>query len=865
MSTAEAISEFRGGNVEAAQSLLDVAAKTQRDVSDLLAIHCLRATLAAMKGSTDVTGIVAQLSPGEPVRVPVQSYLEGIAAMARGDLVTAGRKLETAVERCEGFAAAMVSLAAVYYLTGRYEKSYRLYCDTLKMLGTEKTPPVVRVGMGLCAFRLERPVDARRILERAAQVHPDDELAWLGLLVVYLELRMLHQVHTTVLQLKRLMPQNTTVLLKVCDLMYFRALEEGHLKGARARLRGLLHYVRQSATPEEAALVDFHEGRLLLACGDVEAAQPLLEAAVRANPNLLAARIHYARLLLHTHRERDAEALLLEMNRTWPNEKEVLQMLAAVATRAGRHNEALRYSYTLTKSVAQGDVYSWALASVCSRLDTAHCRLLSAHVQAIQRELKLPQSWKLSANLAILSEDVEALQGIVDAELGAGFLVDHTTVDVSYVPLLFNLALLRERSDVSRARQLYVYLVKHHSTFAAPYYRLHHLAKEAGHLQQAVAWMQWLLKVHPQEATAQTCVAQLYKETSHVREALVIFEKLRAAKSHPSIALAVGATSLQACQQSSSQWAKLLSSARSFYRAALAKDPRNILAAHGYACCDGIEGSSDAAESMLNNVSEVTPLSPVPTLGVDAHRANVKMLSQGYKQAADYFVRMPQRTAEQDAMYAYCMAAEGRYEEALRLIASAAVKTPGEDPMLIYNTALLHFMAFVDGLRGTRALSGAQGDALLRHLEAGISGAHQMDSLKGRHEVMSRAKRYLRSISAYCERHRATVHTLVEAGRERARELEQSTEGWKRVFAEDAAERQRQEAEEEAEKQHKAEELRLAEAAVYDRFRHSNICYPGALMDKELMAAATAEALDDGDLFDDVATAAPLADDEDFV
>jgi RNA polymerase-associated protein CTR9 len=841
MSTSKALAEFRGGNVEAAQSILEEAAKSQKEVNDLLAIHCLRATLAAMKGSTDVAGVVAQLPPGEPVRVVVQNYLEGIAAMARGDLATAGRKLETAVERCEGFAAAMVCLAAVYYTTGRYEKSYKEYCDTLRMLGTEKTPPVVRVGMGLCAFRLEKPVDARRILERATQVHPDDELAWLGLLVVYLELRMLHQVHTTVLQLKRLMPQNTTVLLKVCDLMYFRSLEDGRLKSSTSRLRSLLSYVRHSAAPEEAALVDFHEGRLLLACGEVAAAQPLLESAVRANPNLVAARIHYARLLLFTHRERDAEALLLEVNRTWPNEKEVLQMLAVLATRAGRHNDALRYSKTLAMSVAQGDVYSWALAFVCSRLDTEHSKRLCAHVQAIQRELKLPQSWKLSANLAILAEDAEALQGIVDAELGAGFLMENTAVDVVYVPLLYNLGLLLEKSDAARARQLYVYLVKHHSTFAAPYYRLYHLARAAGHLHQAVAWMQWLLKVYPQEATAQTCIAQLYMETSNVREALAIFEKVHAAKSRLPVALAVGATSLRACQQSSSQWPKLLASARSFFLSALAKDPRNILAAHGYACCDGIEGRHDAAESMLNSVSEVTPLSSTPMHNVDSHRANVKMLSHGYKQAADYFVRMPIRTAEQDAMYSYCMAVEGRYEEALKLIASAAVKAPGEDPMLVYNTALLHFMAFVDGLRGTRALTGTQGENLLAHLEAGLQGARQLDAMKGKHEVMSTAKRYLRSISAYCERHRTTVNTLVEAGRERAKELAQAAEGWKRVFADHLAEQQRRAKEEEAIKQQRAEERRLAEAGVHLRFAKSDMRNPTVLLDQDLLAATTAE------------------------
>ncbi|KAK7200237.1 RNA polymerase-associated protein CTR9 [Novymonas esmeraldas] len=844
--TARALEEFGNGNVDAAQSMLDEAAKSQQGVHDLLSIHCLRATLAAMKGSMDVSAISAQLAPGEPVRVPVQSYLEGIAAMARGDLTTARRRLETAVERCEGFGAAMVCLASVYYLTGAYEKSYAQYCDTLKMIGSEKTPPVVRVGMGLCAFRLQRLVDARRILERATEVHPDDELAWLGVLAVYIDLRMLPQVHTAVMRLKDLMPQNTTVLLKVCDLAYFRSLEVGRLRGSMERLRSLLHYVRQTATPEEAALVDFHEGRLLLACGDVAAAQPLLESVVRTNPKLLAARIHYARLLMYSNQHADAERLLREVNEAWPNEKEVLQMLAILATRAGRHSEALRYSHTLTMTVAQGDVNSWALAAVCSRLDAEHCRRICAHVRAVQRELQIPSSVKLSANLAILSEDVEALQGIVDAELGAGFLLTNAAVDIMYVPLLYNLALLREGCDPARARQLYVYLVKHHSTFAAPYYRLHFMAKAAGQLQQAVAWLQWLLKVHPAEAAAQTCLAQLYMERSSVKEALAIFTKVKASESQLPVALAVGATSLQACQQSSSQWPKLLDSARSFFRAALAKDPRNILAAHGYACCDGLERRSDAAESMLNSVSEVTPLSTVPTSHVDAHRANVKMLSGGYKQAADYFSRMPTRTSEQEAMYSYCMASEGRYAEALDLMRAASAKASGEDAMLVYNTALLHFMAFVDGLKGIRAVTAAEGDVLLSHLEAGLQGAALLDTMKGKHEVMSRAKRYLRSISAYCERHRVTVHTLVEAGQQRAGELAQSEHGWRRVYASHQAEQQRRLEEEELAEHQKVEERKQAEADLYARFCSSSIQRPTVLFDQNLMKANIADAVKGG-------------------
>ena len=41
MSAEKALEKFQSGNVAAAQDILDEAAKTQKEVSDLLAIHCV--------------------------------------------------------------------------------------------------------------------------------------------------------------------------------------------------------------------------------------------------------------------------------------------------------------------------------------------------------------------------------------------------------------------------------------------------------------------------------------------------------------------------------------------------------------------------------------------------------------------------------------------------------------------------------------------------------------------------------------------------------------------------------------------------------------------------------------------------------
>lgn len=420
----KALEAFTHGEVQHAHDVLESAlaeeqeSRARGDVNRLLDLACMRAAMAAMEGSTAIANLMSVASAA-PLHAVLTCYLEGLSAMAKSNMRTARLKFNECRRRDAHFVLASLGLAAVHMEAKEYVESFAQYREVLRVLGTRDCPPVVRVGMGLCYYYLHRLDGAERCLERAHQLFPDDPLALLALLVCYLDRRRYARVGETVAQLHRLLPHNALILLKVGDLMYFRMVEQHrHIKATAPSLRALLQQVRRLGTVEESAMANFQEGRLLLLTHSLTEAQHYLESALRVLPTLLAARIHYARLLLHLGRIDDGLQLLSTLNESHPGQKEVLQLLAVHASRHGQHALALRYCRRLTDGVAQGDVRSWILQAWCARVDAVQSRQLLARVMSIYRELGESPGWQLRANMAVLHRDVPALQRLVDEEIG---------------------------------------------------------------------------------------------------------------------------------------------------------------------------------------------------------------------------------------------------------------------------------------------------------------------------------------------------------------------------------------------------------------------------------------------------------------
>ncbi|CCW59743.1 unnamed protein product [Phytomonas sp. EM1] len=827
----EALKAFSHGEVERVDTILDAVMQekaTRMNIDDILSVCCMRASTLAMQGKNQRVVEVMELAAGAPQHAALTCYLEGLAALANINLQTARLKFEEAKRRDEHFTLAHLGLAAVYYQLGDYKTSFSEYREVLSVLGSTATPPIVRVGMGLCAYHLGRPAEARAFLEHALQINPNDALALFALLVVYLDRRLTSKVVETVARLSKMLPHNTMVLLKVSDLMYFKAISQRRIKSSIPAIKSTLDEVRRFGSIDECALADFQEGRLLLASGDLSGAQPLLESALRTFPKLLAARVHYARLLVLSHRENEAAQLLEKINQDQPNQKEVLQLLAVHATRLGQHERAFKYCSLLTTSVAEGDLRSWSLASWCARLDTDESKCLLTHLIHAHKKLGLNPPWQLQANIAVLSGDTDAMQAIVDHELGGDFL-HREGFAVQHVPLVFNLALLLEAKDRARARELYIFLVKQQSGFRLPYLRLHKLCKEAGLHEQAVAWLVLLQQVIPQEPMAQAALGQIFFEQKLCSAALNILTNPKT-KAIP-VALTLGATYLRYCQQYGRDSREYLRYAKYRYKEVLRVDKGNILAAHGLACCVGLELNCTCCQSLLDHVGEVTPNCAYVRDNHLVHMANVKVLSERYKQAIDYLEANKFRTPQQDSSYTFCLASEGRYDDAIEVL-SKVLDSENPQHILFYNMSLLCCSAFLRQVAKSHILKADEGRKMRGILEKGLMAAHKFLQLEAKSKFQVENRAFIKSVSVYCiEVYDTRFKRLLAVGQDNSSTLEKMSELWRDTFSGFQTEIQRQEEDDTLLEAKKKAERETYEREILENFRKSHSFYMGATMD----------------------------------
>lgn len=835
LAMANALEAFSQGDVLRAESILDAATQEEQavgGVNDILSACCMRASLAAMEGKATIDDIMAPATGTVP-HPSMTCYLEGLAALARSNLPSARMKFEEALRKDQFCVFAHLGLAAVFFQRKQYKDSFSQYREVLTCLGSEVVPPIVRVGMGLNAYHLGRLDYARSVLERALEVNADDELALCGLLVVYLDCRLMPKVTETVSRLRKILPHNALVLLKVCDLLYFKAIVQERVKSALRPIQHILNEVRSLGSVEECAVADFQEGRLLLVCGDLLTAKPVLESALRTLPTLLAARIHYARLLLLLHKEEEGLPLLITINKDHPNQKEVLQLLATQAMRMGQHEAALQYCRRLTESVAQGDLRSWSLASWCTRFDTQENTRILTHVINAQKKLGQTPSWHLLANLAVLSNDTAALQALVDTHLGGNFLTK--PLEVQFVPLVFNLALLLEKKNGAQSRQLYIYLVKRQSGFSLPYLRLHTMALADGQTQQAVAWLTLLQQVVPNEPMTDACLAQIFFQRKHYSTAVSTLKGSKS-KSIP-VAMALGAAYLWCCQQYDKDSRRFLSAAKDRFLYVLRADHGNILAAHGLACCLGLEGDSDHCQSLLDRVGEVTPNCGYVCQNHNAHMSNVKMLSERYKQAIDYLQKIENRTPQQNSSLAFCLSNENRYDEAIEVMSKASAAAP-DHSMLTYNMALLCCSAFLRHVSQKTSLSKEDGRKMRGVLERGLQTAAEFLRSETKSQLRHESRNFIKSVCSYCVHVYDTLfNRLLVTGVEMDVEQQREAQRWRETFAAYRADLQKVEEQRVLEETRARVERNEAGREILEEFAQRRLSRPMNALDADLRAA----------------------------
>lgn len=151
---------------------------------------------------------------------------KGLLLFAKGDWDRALYHFNTVLEGAANNIAAMLGKACILYNRGHYEEALSLYRAVLQ---THPQPygstVTVRLGIGLCLWRLGRSDVARKAFQRVLQLEPQNGEALVGLAVLMLNTGEEQQVKQAMLLLKQALeqhPTNSRVLNLVADHFFWK-------------------------------------------------------------------------------------------------------------------------------------------------------------------------------------------------------------------------------------------------------------------------------------------------------------------------------------------------------------------------------------------------------------------------------------------------------------------------------------------------------------------------------------------------------------------------------------------------------------------------------------------------------------------
>lgn len=814
----EAHELFSQAEVSSAKQLLESTIEGSRDhEDDVFDACCMRAAIAVMEGEAPSASLRA--IPSSTGKTAAQNYLDGVSFLARGSLGSAKLKFEELLRADESFGLAHLGLGAIAFSQKSYSTGFACFRKTMECLGSS-APALTRVGLALCAYHLNDTGLASRCIGRALEVNPDDVLAKLVQVVLLVESRQIRKLVETVGDLRRIAPGNSTVIQRVADLAYFKAVTQGAVKERAPSLRTLSLSVLPIANESQAAYARYQAGRLCHATGDYEEAKSLLKQAVAVLPSLVAASIHLAKVHLKLGERQEALKLVKFLDASFAPEREVVEVLLVMETEEGHHEMAMEYARRLAE-MAPADSSTWRLCAWAHRLDKPGAVKLLEQCSDIIEKRGDAVPWQLRADLASITP--ESPPSTLEA-----LIQERTEASGAHSPALaalkFNLALKLEPIDADRAMRCYIDLVRAYPTFSAPYFRLHHLATEKRCYSQALKWMALLQLACPNDAMFSVCTADTLQKLGRESVAVSLLSSGgNRSQRNVHVAIALGSMYLWSAQQTSRKALRFLQHAKNKFEFALALDPANLLGAHGLASCAGALSLATEAQLALERIRELPPNDSYVVGNMSAHIANVLVTCDSFRAACASLEVIPDKTPGQYSALAFCYAGTRSFHRAIEVIESG-LTVHGNLPSLLYNAALVYCAGVMYELlpQNCTFLTEEAAGVLRGWLTNGLRHAQsfiQM-TLPSWFESGEAAKTFVCHVARYTYSLKERMYRLQKAGTVEKFRSVRDAEGWKRKFKE------RQEEIDEHKRQIDAQtleaELQLADtyAAIQERQLH---------------------------------------------
>jgi RNA polymerase-associated protein CTR9 len=481
-------------------------------------------------------------------------------------------------------------------------------------------PADVRLGMGICFYKLNMFEKAEIAFKRALALDPKCVGALTGLAVIELNKKMIDSIKRGIEYLSRafkIEPTNAMVLTLLADHFFYANEHEKVIKLANRALE----YTENEAMQAQAC---YQLGRAYHRRKEFDNAFEYYYKATQFGGSQ-AFLAYYGLGQMYIHRgEYDAAIQAFEtVLSTNPDNNETLKVLATLYARTNsqtKKDQAKTYLKKVTENCPD-DVESWVeLASLCEQNDTQAA--LNAYRKSIElyESQSKPVPAELYNNIAALLFSINSLdesekyynlakekclENIAAKNNEAHYDCIRYTID-------YNVGRLYEaKHELQKAEATYKTILIDHPRYNDCYLRLGCMERDKGWLFDASDKFKETLRTEPYNFEAWTLLGNLHYSKLELTPCQKKFELiLKKTLENPDgySLIQVGNVWLQSQYMSRDPEKCILARTRalSFYKAAIKHDPRNIYAANGIGCIFAVNRMFNEARDIFSQVREAT-------------------------------------------------------------------------------------------------------------------------------------------------------------------------------------------------------------------------------------------------------------------
>ncbi|KAL6076361.1 protein required for normal CLN1 and CLN2 G1 cyclin expression, variant 3 [Balamuthia mandrillaris] len=703
--------------------------------------------------------------------------------------------------------------ACIAYNQKRYADALRYYRLALEY--NPNCPANVRLGLGLCFYRLNRPELAKQAFRRVLELEEgeDNAQALAALAVLELNTRKPSSVHKAMNLLKQAYeadPNNAVVLNHLSNHFFYKKDYRKAISLAQAAFNN-------TQIKEVQAESYYYLGRACHAQGEYDKAIQYYYRATTAWPEYVLAQYGLGQMYMHNGDHEKAITCFNAVLKKQPDNFETLRALGCLYTITGRKDKATAsYKRIIDTNPNCADSSVWLdYAQLLDKKDppqalTAYetaLNLLEKEEKPIPPEL-LNNIGSLHHYLGNFSSAEAAYRRALSAT-GAS----EESFKAKDVTTLYNLARLYEsQHKFSAAERLYKELLKEHPNYVDCYLRLGCIAREKGQIWAAGEWFKETFTIDPNHADAWSLLANLHLQQCEWIKAQKRFEHIIAnSETHNDqyALLSLGNIYYIAKfeKKEKEKRERFLNHALDFYWKVLLRNPNNIYAANGIGIIMAEKGNLNEAKDFFIKVRETT----ASMADVWVNLAHIYLAQGQFVNAIKMYQNCLRKFYDNKdpnilLFLAKAFYEDGRLQDCKNALLNAIHITP-DNLLLWYNLALSQESFAVTTMNANNKSLKDMQDAL-KELKQAIATwqdlANQSTKMRLPYHV-SKAQKHLEE----CEQHHGTLLDKLKDAKKQERDAIDQRNRLRQLAEQVANEKQKEEAERVRQEAEEQERLRL--------------------------------------------------------